>query len=391
MDIRRVRPKLLGLIVSPVAFVRLAVERCKKPENRYKYINIITYRFGHFCSDFLIELACQSSASGYRRIHYSIPRVTETNAYLHRLANRHLKGSFLNEICYKLCLRISAFSCLIEKSPYEAFGSRDIYNKVGSSKPTLFNVSEEKSGKEWLINHGWKENKPLVCVLNRDALYLQSLYPNHNLNYHNHRNTPIEAYTDTIKWLVEEKDCFVIRMGRNFKSPSPVNSPYFLDYPFLNDGSDFLDFWLFANCQFYISSGSGPDVIPQSLGIPGVIINQLPMVQAHSFTPTFYLPTNIIHNANKLTFSQLMQMSSTSYNSYEHQGMRVMLNDSARVLAFTQMTWAYFFEDQETPEQVNEQTTLFRDHVLVHNRDLHSYIHKDFRISISTGSFNGLN
>ena len=167
----------------------------------------------------------------------------------------------------------------IHKIPYE---SRYLYDESNwnfeYAEIMPFKENENEKGEEWLRNHGWHVGQPYVCIIVRDAAFMDHLAPptsKNNWDYHSYRDSDINTYTEGIMWLLD-KGYFVIRMGRKMLSPMPFTDKNLVDYPFCNEKSDFLDVWLFANCTYSISTGTGPDLIAGIYNKPVLFINALP-------------------------------------------------------------------------------------------------------------------
>ncbi|MBT4733354.1 TIGR04372 family glycosyltransferase, partial [Candidatus Woesearchaeota archaeon] len=171
--------------------------------------------------------------------------------------------------------------------PSSITGSRDIKGLLESNNFGMlkFLEDEEKEAKEWLINKGWNDGEPFVCIQVRDTAYLGSeeFHLNYDWDYHDYRNSNISTYILAIKWLLEQ-GVFVLRMGKKVNKKTPFNHPKFVDYPFCSDKSDLLDIWLFANCNLCISTGSGPDAISDIYRRPVVFLNYLPLVDMFSWS-----------------------------------------------------------------------------------------------------------
>ena len=62
-------------------------------------------------------------------------------------------------------------------------------------------------------------------------------------------------------------------MGSEAEKKMSISSNQFIDYPFCDQKSDFLDIWLMANCDFCITSGTGLDMASICFGKPIVYTN----------------------------------------------------------------------------------------------------------------------
>jgi putative glycosyltransferase (TIGR04372 family) len=74
-----------------------------------------------------------------------------------------------------------------------------------------------------------------------------------------------------------EQGIWVLRMGKIAEEPIPSQHPKTIDYAFYSEKNDLLDIWLFANCYFCISTGSGPDAISNVYQRPMVKVNEKPI------------------------------------------------------------------------------------------------------------------
>ena len=151
---------------------------------------------------------------------------------------------------------------------------------------------------------GWKPSQPILCLLLRDSGYLnkhkhfspKSLYYSFQKNiwdYHNYRDAEIINYKEGINWLLE-KNLFIIRMGRFARYKVPIKHKNFVDYPFDNDNSDFLDVFLLNKCSYYISTLFGLDSLPTLFQKTGLYINYLPYIHTPFFTKCIVAPQKII-------------------------------------------------------------------------------------------------
>ena len=97
------------------------------------------------------------------------------------------------------------------------------------------------------INHDTK----FVCIHLRDGAY------KNDFNRRTERNIDINNYYKMIKYLIS-KNYFVIRIGQTQKHKIEIKEKEFIDYPFSNIKSEFMDLYLIKNCKFFVGNLSGP-------------------------------------------------------------------------------------------------------------------------------------
>ena len=104
-----------------------------------------------------------------------------------------------------------------------------------------------------------KDDKYVLLVL-RDANYLKKKYPKINWQQHINRDTKIEYYYETIKFL-HEKNFKVILIGAGELKHDKLFQKNVINYEISEFKSEFLDIFLFSkdNCKFVISSITGVD------------------------------------------------------------------------------------------------------------------------------------
>lgn len=104
-------------------------------------------------------------------------------------------------------------------------------------------------------------SKPYVCLVVRDDGYDLALGTN-GIDELSYRNTPAKYFSKAVNSLLGQ-GFSVIRMGRHSRTTIPgVKHHSFCDYSLKNTiHSDMNDLLLFHECEFVITTGSGPDEI----------------------------------------------------------------------------------------------------------------------------------
>ncbi len=136
----------------------------------------------------------------------------------------------------------------------------DTFNCVDNAGFCIsFTDKEIEYGNKQLEKMGINENDKYVILVLRGSDYLKTEYPNIDWKRHDHRNTKIGYYNETIKFL-NEKNYKVILIGSG-ASQNNTAQKNIINYEMSKFKSEFLDIFLFSknNCKFAISSITGVD------------------------------------------------------------------------------------------------------------------------------------
>ena len=121
-----------------------------------------------------------------------------------------------------------------------------------------FDDDERGRGEALLRDLGIPIGMPYVCLAVRDGAYLRAVDTVRNWDYHDFRDSKIADYGAMVARLVE-RGYVVVRMGRIVESEMYCEGPTVIDYANSSLRSDFADLWLFAHCDFCISTSTGMD------------------------------------------------------------------------------------------------------------------------------------
>jgi len=194
-------------------------------------------------------------------------------------------------------------------------GTRDLNGYISNTKNHLHFTEEENiKGHKFLESLGSLNSNKFVCLNIRDSAYLKSQLFEYNFNRGNYRDSDINTYKKTIKFLTES-GYFVLRMGK-LTEKSIVNFSGFYDYSNSNKRTEFLDIWLMANCHFAISTSSGLDSVCNIFRRPVAFVNSLPISHIPEWNPkSIFTPKNIINNktGQKLVLSEIIQKDLIGY------------------------------------------------------------------------------
>ncbi len=212
-------------------------------------------------------------------------------------------------------------------------GSRDIHGICRDGlRKFEFNSYEKTTAEEWLGSLGWNREIPFVCLIVRDPIFLQQdplqrakgLNSTSHWDYHDYRNSDVRLFSLAIMELVEQ-GFFVFRMGSIAQTPLNIEHPQVIDYAFRSDKSSFLDVWLFANCKFCISTGTGPDAISMVSGKPNLYINALPFADLHSFHASTWIPKSLLwaETGAELTLREYFESHFFATRKFEDAGIKI--------------------------------------------------------------------
>jgi putative glycosyltransferase (TIGR04372 family) len=161
---------------------------------------------------------------------------------------------------------------------------RDINNYLEKSNQKINFIKKEiEFGNEWLKKIGIN-NKKYVCLLVRDDAYISSLSKNNKDSRNDHRNSNINDFIEVSKYLIS-KNYYVIRMGSKVKKRMDFTDEKFIDYPFQDYKSAFLDIYIIANCEFSITTGTGLDSVCALFRKPIISVNFADFNLAYSWFP----------------------------------------------------------------------------------------------------------
>jgi len=157
--------------------------------------------------------------------------------------------------------------------------SADLRNRdEGERTIDYFSEAQMKKGYNFLENIGIKKGKKFACLLVRDSAYVKSLFKDtYDFAYQqrgdesNFRNCDIQNFKLASEFLLS-KGYHVIRMGKNVIGSLTIKSNKFIDYANSKYKNDFLDIFLASQCDLFLSTGAGLDIIAAIFDKPIVLV-----------------------------------------------------------------------------------------------------------------------
>lgn len=261
------------LIFAIIALPIVIVARIFRPLIVIRFGPILSKRIGHFTGD--VEMYIYEREAGIRGfgtldIFYHLQPICnhQLNKMLKRTRKLHICP--FSDFMYTLD-RINHF-LPYSKEHTISMTTYDLHGLRPRKKPYIVFTSEEENfGRQALQRIGIPDTAPFACFHVRDEAYLNTLYPQFDWHYHDYRNSELSNYIPAAEELVK-RGYFIVRMGAIVKKVLPTNNPKIIDYA-LNGRTDFLDVYLGAKCQFFISDDSGIIGVPMAFKRPLVMVN----------------------------------------------------------------------------------------------------------------------
>ncbi len=259
------------------------------------------------------------------------------------IANRFLPGYKEHIINLDECRDING---LYEKEPSHLF----------------FTFEEEKRGCMELQKMGIQETSKFVCFHARDSCYLGNAYQNDDWSYHNYRDSNIDNYIPAMDDLVK-RGYYTFRMGALVNKSIRSENQGIIDYA-KKYRTDFLDIFLSAKCDFFVSSCTGIGEVPRLFRKPMVLVNSIPLEYTHSWGSKFIIIFKKLWLKKErrfMTFREIIESGAGRFyrtQQYEQAGIEVVENtpEEIRDVAVEmderlKGTWQTTEEDEELQQR----------------------------------------
>jgi len=317
------------ILVRPIILIRLGV---------------LHRRFGHFIGNielYLLEKQNNINTPKSKHIDLWVMPNQIPNSYMAIIIRRHLKIININP---KLILEAKhIINFFYGKSPFfigdNTQQDRDVNNLLYKSKTILaLNEKEISEGERILTKYGIKKDEKIVCMINRDDLYLKKKYPEHPfLSSQSFRDSNIKNYIKSAEFLAE-KGFYVFRMGSIVKDPLKSKNKKIIDYATNGMRTEFLDIYLAFRCVFSIVTSTGWDALPVIFRKPIVYVNSAPIGIIATFTPDnihIFKHHKKYNKKNYLNFKEIENhgvMYSLENSDYADRNIELVENSEAEIL-----------------------------------------------------------
>lgn len=211
--------------------------------------------------------------------------------------------------------------------------------------PGLFSQEEMDAGLDWLRSVGWREGEKFVCLLVRDFEYLRSFGGGpgsqaEREERNSYRDSDIRTYRSAAEWLADQ-GVWVLRMGKKMAVPFGSKHPKVLDFAFCEERSDFLDVWLFANCDLCISVETGIDKVSDVFRRPMLLVNYLPAAFLLSWSMTLAAPKPAVwkNTGRRLSLEELIAANWQQSSHYIDNGIEVRDMNAGQIRDVVREAW----------------------------------------------------
>ena len=368
--LRKVRTGLAMVLAGPVVLV----VRLLRPVLLVRFGPLRSERFGHFAANTELYLCRRDAGLDDKRavdIFYCNFHVC--NQQLRKMWARTIRVWQIARSADELNRRLPGGSAHVIPWPYH--GDRDIEGPPGregllpqSRIHLSFTGEEEQRGREEMRGLGMRDGSPFVCFHARDSAYLEAAFPGRDWRYHDHRDTDIRTYLPAAEELVR-RGYQAVRMGAVVRDALAVERPGIIDYA-AKGRSEFLDVFLSAKCEFFISDSSGVYAVAMIFRRPIIFVNFIPLDHTPMWAPhDLSIPKKLWLTSERrfLRFREIMQSPigrMLQTEEYEQGGIEVIDNTPEEITAVTvemherlRGTWKTSGEDEELQERLR---SLFR-------------------------------
>ena len=220
---------------------------------------------------------------------------------------------------------------------------RDAYALFDKMPPHLsFTSGEILEGEKFLDSVRTHPGQKFVCLAVRDSSYKREQFEDRDVAKDDYRNNDIDNYQKVAEHLAKD-GYLVFRMGAKVERPFVTDSPLVIDYASNGMRSEFLDIYLGANCELFISSVLGIDSIPEIFRRPRVLTNYIPIGNFGKYGPRdLIIPKQywLKSESRFLRFSEIVAStnglgSCTSSYEYERTGLKLVENTPQEILDAT--------------------------------------------------------
>ena len=319
--------------------------RLISPVRRYKIGRLPSHEIGHYATNievYLCEKEAQVNGQNKKSIDiwYRNPTSGVSNQQLDKMWARTIRISDSPVVRYA--------DAISRRLPGGARFSithhdRDAYALFDKMPPHLSFTSDEiLEGEKFLDSVRTQPDQKFICLAVRDSSYKRAQFEDRDIAKDDYRNNDIRNYQEVAEQLAKD-GYLVFRMGAKVERPFVTNSPQVIDYASNGMRSEFLDIYLGANCELFISSVLGIDSIPEIFRRPRVLTNYIPIGNFGKYGPRdLVIPKQYWLNSESrfLRFSEIVAStnglgSCTSSYEYETAGIKLVENTSTEILQAT--------------------------------------------------------
>lgn len=372
------------ILTLPIAMLIIGM----RPFLEIQFVMLLSSRIGHFSANAEFMLLDQlKNLYKKKKLYLFYQETMVCNKQLSKMWKRILPVVPFPRLCRKLDKTLGILlGDIYRKDSVKAFENcargRDHHQLLEKrDMPYLYFTPREINKAEMLLSKmGLQKNQRFVCILVRDAGYLDHRAPGKNLfKYHDCRDADIDNYHEAALFLAK-KGYMVFRMGKHVIKPFNVNHPNIIDFANHPERCDLLDIYLAAHCQFIISTSTGLDCISQLFKKPVLFTDLFPILRQLQFwyPCLLFIPKKIRYRDTKqvLSFKELEKEFSniidvTIQRMLDEKNTEIAPNTSQEILdaviemeARVNHTWVETDEDRYLQQMLLEKSfpsTIFNE------------------------------
>tara|TARA_E500000178_G_scaffold355138_1_gene426661 strand:+ start:7631 stop:8830 length:1200 start_codon:yes stop_codon:yes gene_type:complete len=280
--------KLLHKIFLVLLIIFFPILLFLKKRN-FIFVEIFTERIGHLATAIepLIKKIELNNSKKEKKKYLIFYEKNTNNNFLFKISKRELQKLpnvyFLKGYFFWKYMNLSYEFFTKRVDLRMKTGGRENYHLFSNSNQIIkLTKNEINDGKNEIKKFGMNLNSKWICIHNRDASYLNTIYPEKNWNYHNYRNFSINDLKPAAQYFAE-KGYYVFRMGKYSKEKLKTDNPKIIDYSNSKLQSDFMDIFLLSNCEFYFGSPSGIVNTLLLFRKPLFVVNMIPLEAIFSY------------------------------------------------------------------------------------------------------------
>lgn len=338
--LRSLGRKLLEVLVLPLALLAILVIRLIRPWVVVRLAIVESHRFGHFLlepENYLCRLKEGINTPDKPFIDLLCHTYPISNRQLQHMWERVLifMPSWLIEPLYRTNRFIPGYEFHQIKVHRDINGLR-LFERYPPH--LVFLPEEDTRGKDGLRAIGIPDTARFVCLNVRDSAYLNQALPGYDWSYHDYRDSSIQSYILAAQELVK-RGYYVVRMGAAVKHAMKASHPMIIDYATNGMRSDFMDIFLCAKCEFFISTGTGLDSAADVFRRPYMFVNYLPMEEIHFWRKDHvFVPKKLFLRAEErfMAFPEVFRSGTGRFtlgSQYEAMGIEPVENTPEEIAA----------------------------------------------------------
>ncbi len=170
-----------------------------------------------------------------------------------------------------------------------------------------FTNKQQAYGNDILLKMNITQNDKLICIYTRDSSFLENIDNSVDWSYHDYRNTNIESYLKTIKFLIS-KGYKVVRIGSEYSKSLNYINDNFIEYNLSRFKSGFMDLYMPYMASFIIGCKSGATDLSLLFNKPILVTDLTTFVEAPLGKKDLFIQKKIIDlNKNIVPFKELVE------------------------------------------------------------------------------------